>query len=74
MGRRRLDAAIRVFQFNVAAYPQAWNTYDSLAEGYMNAGDHQNAVEYYLRSLEINPRNSNAERMLERLDTLPGPF
>ncbi len=74
MGRGRLDAAIRVFQFNVAAYPQAWNTYDSLAEGYMNAGDHQNAVEFYLRSLDLNPRNSNAERMLERLDTLPGPF
>ncbi len=74
MGRGRLETAIRVFQFNVAAYPQAWNTYDSLAEGYMNAGDHQNAVEFYLRSLQLNPRNSNGKRMLERLDRLPGPF
>lgn len=74
MGRGRLNTAIRVFQFNVAAYPQAWNTCDSLAEGYMKAGDHLTAVEYYTRSLQLNPGNRNARTMLRRLSLQPGPF
>ncbi len=74
MGRGRLTTAIRVFQFNVAAYPKAWNTYDSLAEAYMQAGDHLTAVEYYNRSLELNPGNSNGRMMLRRLSQQPGPF
>ncbi len=74
MGRGRLNTAIRVFQFNVEAYPQAWNTYDSLAEGYMEAGDYLTAVEYYNRSLQLNPGNSNGRMMLQRLSRRPGPF
>ena len=74
MRRGRLNTAIRVFQFNVAAYPQAWNTYDSLAEGYMEAGDYLTAVEYYNRSLQLNPGNGNGTMMLQRLSRRPGPF
>ncbi len=74
MRRGRLNTAIRVFQFNVAAYPQAWNTYDSLAEGYMEAGDYLTAVEYYNRSLQLNPGNGNGRMMLLRLSRRPGPF
>ncbi len=74
MNRGRLDAAIRVFQFNVKAYPAAWNTYDSLAEGYMEAGDYLTAVKYYNLSLDLNPGNANGEMMLQRLEARPGPF
>jgi len=74
MNRGRLDAAIRVFQFNVQAYPQAWNTYDSLAEGYMEAGDYLTAVTFYNLSLDLNPRNANGKMMLQRLQARPGPF
>jgi len=74
MGRDRINTAIRVFQFNVAAHPQAWNTYDSLAEGYMEAGDHLTAVEFYNRSLQLNPGNRNGRLMLRRLSVQPGPF
>jgi len=74
MNRGRLDAAIRVFQFNVKAYPAAWNTYDSLAEGYMEAGDYLTAVKYYNLSLDLNPGNANGKMMLQRLESHPGPF
>jgi hypothetical protein len=74
MNRGRLDEAIRVFQFNVRAYPEAWNTYDSLAEAYMNAGDYLTAERYYNLSLELNPGNNNGKMMLQRLEARPGPF
>jgi len=74
MNRGRLNVAIRVFQFNVEAYPKQWNTYDSLAEGYMNAGDYLTAVRFFNLSLDLNPRNANGRRMLQRLESRPGPF
>ena len=32
----KLKEAIEIFKLNVEAYPQGFNTYDSLAEAYMN--------------------------------------
>jgi acetyl esterase/lipase/TolA-binding protein len=63
----RLQDAIEVFRLNTEAYPQSFNTYDSLAEAYMNSGMKQLAIENYRKSLELNPRNTNAVPMLERL-------
>ena len=64
----KLKAAIRIFQLNVEAYPQASNPYDSLGEGYMNDGEKELAVANYRRSLELNPKNGNAVRMLKKLN------
>lgn len=67
MGGGRLDAALRVFELNAESYPNSWNVWDSLAEAHMNAGDSEKAIELYEKSLEINPANTNATQMLERL-------
>ena len=40
----------------------------------MEAGDYLTAVEYYNRSLQLNPGNSNGKMMLQRLAQQPGPF
>jgi len=64
----QLKHAIRVFQLNVEAYPQSDNTYDSLGEAYMNDGDKAQAIANYQRSLQINPRNTNAVKMLQKLN------
>jgi len=64
----QLKHAIRVFQLNVEAYPQSGNTYDSLGEAYMNDGDKAQAIANYQRSLQINPRNTNAVKMLQKLN------
>jgi len=60
--------AIAIFKLSVEAYPQSYNTYDSLAEAYMDNGDKQLAIEYYQKSLLINPGNTNGVRMLKKLN------
>jgi cytochrome c-type biogenesis protein CcmH/NrfG len=52
---------------NVEEHPDSWNTYDSLGEAYMTAGKRELAIANYTKSLELNPANSNATQMLERL-------
>jgi tetratricopeptide (TPR) repeat protein len=52
---------------NVEIYPDAFNTYDSLGEGYMEAGQNELAIQNYERSLELNPGNDNARQMLGRM-------
>lgn len=67
MGNGQLQEAITVFKLNVADYPNSFNPYDSLGEGYMNAGENQLAIENYEKSLELNPQNTNAVSKLAEL-------
>lgn len=59
--------AIAIFRLSVEAFPQSYNTWDSLAEAYMDNGDRQLAIENYEKSLEINPKNTNGILMLKKL-------
>jgi CubicO group peptidase (beta-lactamase class C family) len=63
----RLDAAIAVFQLNTELFPASSNTWDSLGEAYMEAGQTELAITNYEKSLALDPSNSNAVAMLERL-------
>lgn len=63
----RLEEAVLVFELNVQAFPEVANTYDSLGEGYMRLGRREPAIVNYKRSLELDPQNSNARVMLEKL-------
>ncbi len=65
--RSRIEDAIEIFKLNVEFFPEAFNPYDSLAEAYMLAGDTRLARLNYERSLRLNPDNTNAVEMLERL-------
>jgi tetratricopeptide (TPR) repeat protein len=62
-----IDEAIGVFTLNTRDYPDDFNTWDSLAEAYREEGDRDRAIEYYRKSLELNPDNDNATRMLAEL-------
>lgn len=64
---RQVKAAISVFKWNVAAYPQDANVYDSLGEAYMDAGERDLAIKNYEKSLELNPKNENAAARLKEL-------
>lgn len=66
--QKQVTQAIEIFKLNVSLYLQSWNTYDSLAEAYENAGDKSSAVENYKRSLELNPKNDHAVVRLKALD------
>lgn len=65
--KNRIKDAIKIFRLNTEAYPQAYNTYDSLAEAYMKNGDRKLAIKNYKQSLQLNPKNTNAVTMLEKL-------
>lgn len=67
LGAEKIDDAIEIFKLNIAMYPDASNPYDSLGEAYMKAGKKWLAIINYSKSLELNPRNRNAETMLEKL-------
>jgi len=67
VARDQIDEAIVIFELNVEAFPEAFNTYDSLAESFMLAGGSEEAISNYERSLELNPDNTNAVTMLTRL-------
>jgi tetratricopeptide (TPR) repeat protein len=62
-----ITAAIEVFKMNVEMNPQSANAYDSLGEAYMKAGDDENAIKNYEKSLELNADNDNAKKMLKKL-------
>ena len=67
MQAKKLPEAIVIFKLNVAFYPEAWNTYDSLGEAYMTNGDKELAIASYKKSLTLNPQNSNGAEMLKKL-------
>jgi hypothetical protein len=64
---KKFNDAIRIMQLNVEAYPQSANTYDSLAEAYMDAGEKPQAIANYEKSLQLNPKNANAAIWLKKL-------
>jgi imidazolonepropionase-like amidohydrolase len=69
--RGETDIAIEIFKLNVELYPDAFNTYDSLAEAYMEAGQTELSIQNYRRALELNPDSDNAKQMLKRLGVDP---
>lgn len=58
---------IRVFEFAAQLYPSSANLFDSLAEGYLFAGDKVKARENFEKSLELNSQNGNAIQRLKEL-------
>ena len=69
--QRKVSEAIEIFKLNVEVYPQAANTYDSLGEAYMSAGNNELAITNYKKSLELNPQNTGAKRVLALLSGTP---
>jgi len=58
----KITEAIEIFKLNVQAYPEAFNTYDSLGMAYMVKGDKKRAIKNYKKSIELNPGNEEGIR------------
>jgi acetyl esterase/lipase len=67
LGEGRKADAIEVFKLNVRAYPQSANAYDSLAEGYLESGDHASAVQWYREALRRSPADDRVRSTLQKL-------
>jgi CubicO group peptidase (beta-lactamase class C family) len=63
----KIADAVKLFEANVEMYPGDANAYDSLGEGQMDAGLKTEAIANYRKSLQMNPANANAAKMLEML-------
>ena len=59
--------AIDIFKTIVENFPESANAFDSLAEAYMKNGQKNLAIKNYKKSLELNPKNTNAKEMLDKL-------
>jgi len=67
MGLNLTGEALEVFKINVEMFPESFNVYDSYGEALLGSGDTTNAVINYKKSLELNPENDNAEKVLKTL-------
>jgi tetratricopeptide (TPR) repeat protein len=55
----KVDDALEVFKMNTEMYPESWNVWDSLGEGYMNKGETEMAVQNYTKALGMAPENQH---------------
>ena len=63
----RLKPALKILKLNTELFPEAFNTWDSLGEAFMNLGKDSKALSCYQKSLELNAENTNAEEMIARI-------
>lgn len=67
IAEKKQDEALKVFRLYVDLYPKSGNAYDSYAETLALTGNKQESIKNYKRSLELNPKNTNAAEQLEKL-------
>lgn len=67
LNRKQFKDAQAVFLLAIREYPASANVYDSYAESLMEDGQKELAIEYYNKSLDINPGNINAIEMLTKM-------
>lgn len=65
--KKDLKSATAIFEINMKEFPASFNVYDSYAEALMNAENNKDAIEYYKKSLELNPGNTNGVEMLAKM-------
>jgi hypothetical protein len=66
----RTKDAIEIFSLNVKRFPDSWNVYDSLGEGYDRDGSTADAITYYRKALEKKPPADQVERISSILKNL----
>jgi tetratricopeptide (TPR) repeat protein len=65
LGRKEIGAALAVFRLNTELYPKSGNTWDSLAETYLAAGQTELGRQLYAKALEVEPEYPNAKAARE---------
>jgi len=67
LNKDEIQKAIHIFRLNTKLFPGSSNTYDSLGEALLKSGEKDSATKNYKKSLELNPNNKNAKKILEQL-------
>jgi CubicO group peptidase (beta-lactamase class C family) len=61
-----LISAIKVLKLNSEQFPESANAHDSLGEAYYSNKQMPLALQHYRKSLELDPKNDNAKKMIEQ--------
>jgi tetratricopeptide (TPR) repeat protein len=61
------EQAAETLKMNVELFPGSWNAYDSYGEALLANGQKAEAIKMYKKSLELNPKNDNGKKILEKL-------
>ena len=67
MNSGNVKLAKNIFKVAIMLYPASSNLYDSYAEACMKNGDLEEAIVNYRKSLELDPKNTNAVEKLKEL-------
>lgn len=70
VNRNWYSKAIAIFEYNLELYPDAFNTYDSMGETYLAAGNNEDAIRCYKKALELNPDCKSSKEALEEMGEL----
>ncbi len=62
-----LNDAIPIFGLIIAEFPNSANAYDSMGEAYLQAKDSTKALQFYAKSLQMNPDNFFAEDVIQKI-------
>lgn len=64
----RPEEAMRLFEMNVFVHPISSRALQGLAEAYMETGRNEPALEFFRKSLHINPDNPFVKDMIKKLE------
>lgn len=62
-----VQAAMALFKLNMSLFPESSNVYDSYAEALLKNNEKDKAIEYYIKSVELNPGNTSGLEALKKL-------
>ena len=68
LGQGKTAIAIEILGFNARRFPESSNVYDSYGEALMKAGRNEEAIRNYRKSIELDPTNENAKKMIEKME------
>lgn len=68
--QKRIKDALEIFKLNVHLYPSSGNAFDSLGEMYAELDERELAIKNYERSFKLDPKNTNAQKQIERLKAI----
>jgi len=67
LSENKIDEALAVFKLNVDEFPKSGNVYDSYGEALLKKGNKEEALINYRKSVELDPRNTGAIKILKDL-------
>jgi tetratricopeptide (TPR) repeat protein len=68
LGQKDAAGAIAIFELLTEEFPQSSNAWDSLGEACLAAGKKDLALAHYRRSLELDPKNENAKKVISEIE------